>query len=264
MANRKNARLRDNTLQLATRRVLRWRRIILILLRRCLLSPEETSHTLQKAFRFYVTCRRNFSAHLHRRNRIASSRFPFNFNAFSDEDYLSYFRFKTADIIRLVPIIELRLTETATKPNSFRVTPLHSKYVLLRRTATPCRWRDVETMFAKHSSHLSEIFWETVEGFLEARQHLLTSPLVPSLFEEKASMFAEAIKEKSQALNNCVGFIDDKVIGVPRPAKNELQRVLYNGHKRKRALKYQALVTPDGIFVHVSSPLEERRHDWNL
>jgi hypothetical protein len=43
-----------------------------------------------------------------------------------------------------------------------------------------------------------------------------------------------------------------------------MQRVAYNGHKRKHALKFQAVVAPDGLILHAYGPMEGRRHDWTL
>ncbi|OWZ10500.1 hypothetical protein PHMEG_00016650 [Phytophthora megakarya] len=39
------------------------------------------------------------------------------------------------------------------------------------------------------------------------------------------------------------------------------QKSVYNGHKRKHALKYQTLTTPDGLIVHLYGPFSGRNHD---
>lgn len=39
------------------------------------------------------------------------------------------------------------------------------------------------------------------------------------------------------------------------------QRLFYNGHKRKHALKFQGVVTPDGLFVDLWGPVAGTRHD---
>jgi hypothetical protein len=64
--------------------------------------------------------------------------------------------------------------------------------------------------------------------------------------------------------SSCVGFIDGTVIGISRPGNSFQQRAAYNGHKRKHALKFQALMSPDGLILHAAGPLEGRRHDWTL
>ena len=65
-------------------------------------------------------------------------------------------------------------------------------------------------------------------------------------------------------MQSCVGFIDGTFIGTARPEDNEMQRAAYNGHRRKHAIKFEALLTPDGLIAHAAGPLEGRRHDWTL
>jgi len=38
----------------------------------------------------------------------------------------------------------------------------------------------------------------------------------------------------------------------------------YNGHKRTHALKFQSLITLDGVLFHVDGPVEARLHDLTL
>ena len=39
---------------------------------------------------------------------------------------------------------------------------------------------------------------------------------------------------------------------------------MYNGHKRKHAIKFQAVIAPDRLILHVYGSVEGRRHDWSL
>ena len=74
-------------------------------------------------------------------------------------------------------------------------------------------------------------------------------------------MYADAVKDKTDGLHNCVGFIDGTVIGIARPTGYETQIVAYNGHKRKHSLKFQVANSPDGLILHAYGPTEGRRHD---
>ena len=47
-----------------------------------------------------------------------------------------------------------------------------------------------------------------------------------------------------------------------RPTRD--QRLYYNGHKRKHAIKFQGVVTPDGIVVDLFGPELGARHDVHL
>ena len=122
----------------------------------------------------------------------------------------------------------------------------------------------MEMLFGEHGGQLSEIFWEGMECFLEARQHLVLSDINSTFFSERADLYACAIKNKCEALDNCTGLIDGIFIAIARPSRGEVQNVAYNGYKRKHALKYQAITSPDGLVLHAAGPIEGRRRDWTL
>lgn len=218
---------------------------------------------------FYVAGRfqsldQDLQNQLARRNRISATSFLFNFNAYSDADCLFYFRFRNTDICRLVVALAWPEGQTKTDRNRYAVSPIIATCIMLRRLASPARWRDLEAMFGKHASQLSEIFWEGIEHFVAARGHLLSACLTTALLGPRLEEFAKAVYDKSGCLENCIGFIDGTVLGIARPSGNMLQLSAYNGHKRKHSLKYQVVNTPDGMIMHVYGPVEGRRHDWTL
>ncbi len=47
------------------------------------------------------------------------------------------------------------------------------------------------------------------------------------------------------ALENCRGFVDGTVRPICRPGEN--QCIMYNGHKRVHAIKFQFVVAPNGL-----------------
>ena len=67
--------------------------------------------------------------------------------------------------------------------------------------------------------------------------------------------YADAVNAKGAALNNCFGFIDGTVRPIARPGEN--QRVVYNGHKRVHALKFQSLALPNGMIGNMFGPIGE-------
>ena len=58
----------------------------------------------------------------------------------------------------------------------------------------------------------------------------------------KLREYADCIHQKGAPLDNCFGFIDGTVRQIARPQIN--QGVVYNGHKRVHALKFQCVVLP--------------------
>ena len=65
--------------------------------------------------------------------------------------------------------------------------------------------------------------------------------------------YADAVSAQGAPLNNCFGFIDGTVRPICRPV--ELQEVVYNGHKRVHALKFQSLTVPSGLIANLFGPV---------
>ena len=51
-------------------------------------------------------------------------------------------------------------------------------------------------------------------------------------------------------------------VQISRPGDN--QRVVYNGHKRVHAIKFQAVVIPSGLVANLYGPVEGLRHDAGI
>ncbi|XP_044179145.1 protein NLRC3-like [Acropora millepora] len=66
--------------------------------------------------------------------------------------------------------------------------------------------------------------------------------------------YADAVSAQGAPLNNCFGFIDGTVRPICRPV--ELQEVVYNGHKRVHALKFQSLTVPSGLIANLFGPVD--------
>ena len=89
--------------------------------------------------------------------------------------------------------------------------------------------------------------------------HLLTILNQPWLSVDNLKLFAYAIHAKGAALDNCWGFVDGTVRPICHPKRN--QRVVYNGHKRVHALKFQSVVAANGLIANLYGPVEGRKHD---
>ena len=50
--------------------------------------------------------------------------------------------------------------------------------------------------------------------------------------------------------------------GIARPKYN--QRVMYNGYKRVHSIKFQSVVTPNGLIANLAGPFEGKRHDSTM
>jgi hypothetical protein len=130
--------------------------------------------------------------------------------------------------------------------------------MLLRRLVYPARHCDLTQAFGWEKSRFSRVT-RTLATYLYNRWHHLLHFDSNRLTPCKLGEFATAIHRKGSALNNCWGFIDGTFRPIARPVWN--QRLVYNGWKRCHGLKFQSVVTPDGLHVHLFGPVEGRRHD---
>ena len=83
------------------------------------------------------------------------------------------------------------------------------------------------------------------------------------LFPNCLQLFANVIYPKGAPLDNCWGFTDGTVRPCCRPGIN--QRIGCNGHKRVHGIKFQSVVTPNGLIAKLFGPVEGRKHGmWNV
>jgi hypothetical protein len=81
-----------------------------------------------------------------------------------------------------------------------------------------------------------------------------------TLWEDQAPRWAQAISKAGAPLDTCIGFIDGTVRPIARP-KGDTQRLVYSGYKKVHALKFQAVIAPNGLIVDLAGPYPGRRSD---
>ena len=88
--------------------------------------------------------------------------------------------------------------------------------------------------------------------------HLLKTMIQQWLAPVNLQLFADTIHARESPLDNCWGYIDGTVRPICRLRKD--QRILYNGHKKVHAIKFQLLVAPNGLITNLYGPVEGRHH----
>ena len=66
-------------------------------------------------------------------------------------------------------------------------------------------------------------------------------------------IYSNAITAKGSPLDNCFGFIDGTVRPKGKPGQN--QGIVYNGHKRVHAVKFQYVALPSGSIGSMYGPI---------
>ena len=179
-----------------------------------------------------------------------------DFESLTPEQCKSWFRFEKVYIPGLVTA--LGLPEELVASNRTRCTGLEGLCILLRRLAYPNRLEDLEGIFGRGVSELSVITNLVLDFLYEKWHHLLDTLPAAWLTDARLEEGAEAVLRHCP-LPQVWGFIDGTVRLIPRPIQD--QRLFYNSHKHVHALKFQTVMSPFGIMVHLFGPVEGCRHD---
>ena len=120
--------------------------------------------------------------------------------------------------------------------------------MLLKRLCYPCRYSDMVHLFARPVPVLCMITNQVLDYIYQAHSHRILQWNHQQLSQANLERFAEVVHRKGAPLNNCFAFVDGTVRPICRPGTVN-QRLLYNGHKRVHGIKFQSVVTPDGLQI---------------
>lgn len=175
----------------------------------------------------------------------------FNLEDMDEAECLREFRVRKLDITRLADALGLPLSLRS--PQRTKTDRIEGLCILLKRLAYPCRYSDLIHRFGRAVPELSMIYG-TVENWIYQHHHTRVTEWNADLLNHDAlQQYADAIAQKGAALTNCFGFVDGTVRPICRPGQN--QKIVYNGHKRIHALKFQSLTVPNGIIAHLFGPV---------
>jgi len=125
--------------------------------------------------------------------------------------------------------------------------------ILLRRFAYPCRYSDMVPIFGRSVPELCMISNTVLEWMYDNHGHRITQWNNDLLNPVQLQLYADAVSDKGAMLDNCFGFVDGTVRPICRPDIH--QRLVYNGHKRVHALKFQSVALPNGLIGHLYGPV---------
>ena len=181
----------------------------------------------------------------------------FNLEAMTNDECKVEFRFDKDDIYTLVHTF--RLPEVIRCYNGVIIDSLEALCICLKRYAYPCRYADMIPRFGRPVPQLYMAANFITEIIYNRFSYLLTELDQPWLSPQNLQTYACPIHDSGAALDNSWGFVDGTVRTICRPGRN--QRVVYNGHKRVHALKFQAVAAPNGLIANLYGPVEGRSHD---
>ena len=154
----------------------------------------------------------------------------------------------------------LRLPPIFTTPTSgYAVPRLEALALTCARLARSGDIYDLVREYDRSAAAISEIVNYTVRLIDTDWAHLLDFDHNCLLAPEQLSRYASAISEAGAPMSTVWGFIDCTLRRISRPTW--FQRAAYSGYKKYHALKYQAVMIPNGMFAHLFGPWEGRRTD---
>jgi len=173
------------------------------------------------------------------------------FDAISPEDFETEVRFGITDLPLLLRA--LAIPEIFTCANGSVCSGAEGLLILLKRFSYRCRLLDMIPRFGRSVHEMSLILNEVI-GFIHTNHGYLLRDLdQPWLSSQHLENFVLAVHGKGAALENCWRFVDGTVRPICRPGEN--QRVMYNGHKRVHAIKFQSVVAPNGLIANLYGPV---------
>jgi hypothetical protein len=195
---------------------------------------------------------------------------PMLISDLSESVCISDFRFRKNHLQKLADLLWPRLNvylkgekDDIKVENGYR-TPYETGFlILLYRMSYPRRVQpDMEKFFSMRKSKLSAILNTFLTAFYEVTLPYLSNP---GLFYDRFNLYALAIKKKARVRRGRLrvwGFIDGTVRRICRPTYN--QEMSYSGHKRCHGVKFQSVVTPDGLIACLYGPFEGCGHDARM
>ena len=175
----------------------------------------------------------------------------FNLDNLEEDECIAEFRFRKTDIPDLAAA--LNIPDVFYCPQGTICYGLEGLCLVLRRLAYPCRLSDLVPRFGRPVPELSMVFNEVISFLYERHNHRIRQWNNLLLNPVQLERYAAAITDKGAALTNCFGFVDGTVKAICRPSKH--QRLVYNGHKRYHALKFQSVVAPNGMITNLYGPV---------
>lgn len=188
-------------------------------------------------------------------------KFPtFDFDSWDDTECKTELRFAKKDLPDLLSALDI--PDKIVCSQGTTCSGLEGLCIVLKRLAFPCRYTDLVSRFGRNPTEICLIFNEVLDRIYTNHRHRLEDWQQPLLSQQKLQDYATAIHQRGAPLTNCFGFVDGTLRPLSRPSDN--QRLLYNGHKRVHGIKFQSVVTPNGMIANLSGPYEGRKHDSSM
>ena len=129
--------------------------------------------------------------------------------------------------------------------------------LVLYRLSRPRRIRkEMEGFFGLHKSKISTGITCMIHAMHGLALQYLDNPII---FHHSMPYYADRIDQKCELVETVWGFIDGTLCKTCCPSL--FQKLMYHGHNQCHEIKFQSVVTPDGLFVSMYGLVSGNRHD---
>ncbi len=187
---------------------------------------------------------------------------PFHFDLDSKTDYWirERLRFSRLDIDRVRVL--LGIPDIVFTKNRDRCPGLWAFCMLLYKLSWPRQMCDLRDLFGGTKQRCGRIV-NHVAVFLYRRFGNKLGSLDRERYtDDYILQLCDIGYKKNGIMENIWGFIDATIRPCARPVR--FQKVVYNGKNKVHSIKFQTVVTWDGMIAHVAGPWPGARHDSGI
>lgn len=173
-----------------------------------------------------------------------------------DIDLLMQFRFSYEEIMLFGPL--LHLPEVFYGPNCYQVPWFKGLCLVLYHMSWPLWLSDAKNLFVMSKSFILMMFHCILQEIYICWKDLLLFDHV-CLMPQFLAQCAEPVQDHGSLVPNVFAFMDGTHMCICHPTED--QEEYYSSQKHFHSIKYQAIITPDGIMVLVGGPFSSCWHD---
>jgi hypothetical protein len=187
---------------------------------------------------------------------------PFHFNFESKADYWidENLRLPRQDIDRVRVLFGI--PDVVHTVNRDRIPGFWAFCMLLYKLSWPRRMSDLRDEFGGTKQRCSRIVNHVAVLLFQRFNPKLSSLDRGRYTDDYLLHLCSAGYAKNGIMDNIWGFIDATIRPCCRPVR--FQKVVYNGKNRVHSIKFQSVVSWDGMIAHLSGPWAGARHDSGI
>ena len=176
----------------------------------------------------------------------------FDFGSLENGECISEFWFEKKDVYTLGETLEI--PQSVICYNGTKVDGIKFLCIFFKRFAYPCRYSEMIS-FGRSVPELSYVSNHFMNFVYDRWGHLIKTMNLQWLVPVNLHLFIDAIHASESLLENCLGFIDETNRSICRSRKD--QCILYSGHKKVQAIKFQSVVALNGLIANLYGPVNE-------